>query len=127
MGYKSLIQKSVQGAFKALGTDPDGLASKQTYISVGAGTYDPATRRVTNVEIPHAGIPMVLTGFKLEDKPDDFKPRTDLKALIATADLPVSPTEDDKVQTADGAVYTVMAVMSDPANALQKLHLRRTT
>lgn len=129
MGFKSLIEKQVQGAFKILGSDSDGLAPAQTYVSVnqGAETYDPVTRKVTKAQTTHIGIPMTLVRFSIQDMNAEVKPQTDRKALIAALDLPVIPNEQDIIITTDGTRHTVHKLMSDPASALHILHIRRTS
>lgn len=125
MGFKSLIEKQVQGAMKTLGTGPDGLARTRTYLSVAEGVYDPSTQRVTSTEVEYTGIPMSLVRFSIKDMDEEVRPQTDRVALIAALDLTVTPDENDKIRDNDGIVYTVKRVMSDPADALYKLHIRR--
>ncbi|QJA42945.1 hypothetical protein [Phaeobacter phage MD18] len=125
MGFKSLIEKQVQGAMRILGTDDDGLARSQTYIAVGEATYDAATRRAIAAEVEHEGVPMALVRFSIKDMDEEVRPKTDRVALISTLDLPGPPSENDKIKTHDGIEYTVMRIMSDPADALSKLHIRR--
>lgn len=125
MGYKSLIEKQVQGAMKILGTDPDGLARTQTYVSVTTGVYDPATRTVTSVELDFPDVPMALVRFQIKDMDEEVRPKTDRVALIASLDLNVDPKESDKIKTSDGQVYTVVRLLTDPAEALYKIHIRR--
>lgn len=124
MGFKSLISKQVQGAMKILGTDADGLASKQTYISVSNGVYDAETRTVSTTKDSYTGIPMALVRFQINDMDEEVRPQTDRVALIASLDLPVTPDENDKIQTSNGDVYTVMRLLSDPADAMYKVHIR---
>lgn len=125
MGFKSLIEQQVQGAMRILGTDEDGLARARTFVSVGQDAYDPATRSVTATETEHTGIPMTLVRFKINDMDDEVRPTTDRVALIASLDMPVTPDENDKIKDTDDVVYTVKRIMSDPADALYKLHIRR--
>lgn len=129
MGFKSLIAKQVQNAFKILGTDEDGLAPVQTYVSVnqGAEAYDPVTRKVTKEKLAYAGIPMTLVRFSIEDMNADVKPKTDRKALIPALDLPCIPNEQDLVLLSTGETYTVHKVMSDPTASLHILQVRRTS
>lgn len=125
MGFKSLIEKQVQGAMRILGTDADGLARRQNYVSVTDGVYDPATRSVTSTETVHRDIPMAMVRFSIDDMDEEVRPQTDRVALIAALDLPVTPNENDKITAYDGVVYTVKRLMSDPADALYKIHIRR--
>ena len=124
MGFKSLIASQVQGAMKILGTDEDGLASRQTYISLADATYDPATRRVTASETRYEGVPMMLARFSIDDMGEDVRPKTDRKALIASLDLPVAPDEDDKIELSNGIVYTIKKILKDPSEGLCILHVR---
>lgn len=125
MGFKSLIEKQVRGAMRILGTDADGLAREQTYVSVGEATYDPTTRRTSAREIEYEGVPMALVRFSIDDMDEEVRPKTDRVALIASLDLEVTPSENDKIKTHDDIEYTVKRIMSDPADALYKLHIRR--
>lgn len=124
MGFKSLIAKQVQGAMKILGTDQDGLAQKRVFVSLAKGVYDPVERRVVSVKTEYPGVPMTLVRFKLDDMDEEVRPTTDRVALIASLDLPVNPDENDKVEDVDGTVYTVKRILSDPADALYRLHIR---
>jgi hypothetical protein len=128
MGFKSLIANQVQGAMRILGTDEDGLARTQTYIAVNedSAVYDPLTRTVVNAETLHENVPMTLVRFKIEDMDDEVRPRTDRRALIASLDLPVTPTPQDKIKMDTGEVYTVMRLLSDPSAALHIAHLRHS-
>lgn len=125
MGFKSLIEKQVQGAMRILGTDEDGLARSQTYVEVGEAVYDPITRRTTTRDIEHENVPMSLVRFSINDMDEEVRPRTDRVALIASLDLAVTPAETHKIKTHDGIVYTVQRILSDPADAIYKLHIRR--
>jgi hypothetical protein len=128
MGFKSLIAKQVQGAFKIVGSDADGLAPLCTYTSVdqSATAYDTTTRRVTKVVTSYDGIPVILVRFSIEDMNSEIKPQTDRKALIASLNLPCVPNEQDIITTGDGSTYAVHKILSDPADALLILHIRRT-
>ena len=123
MGFKSLISQQVSNAFDILGTGPDGLARARTYVSVGDPVYDPVTRTSTSPEQRIPNVPMALVRFKIEDMDDTVKPATDRVALIAALRLPVVPDENDKIEDVDGSIYTVKKLMSDPADALYKLHV----
>ena len=127
MGFKSLLATQVKNAMNILGTDSDGLAIPQTYISTDAGgsVYNTATREVVPSETRHAGVPMALVRFKIDDMDAEVKPQTDRRALIASLDLPVTPTEQDRVELDDGTTWTVMRLLSDPSSALYIVHLRR--
>lgn len=126
MGFKSLISKQVQGAMRILGTDSDGLARKRTLISVSPeAVYDYATREYTNVETVYPDIPMAMVRFKIEDMDDKVRPQTDRRALVAALDIPTIPTEKDVVMDPSGTRWNVVRLLSDPADALIILHLRK--
>jgi len=125
MGFKSLIEGQVQGAMRILGTDSDGLAQRRTYLGVSEGVYDDQTRRVSTVLTEYSDVPMVLVRFSINDMDESVRPQTDRVALIAALDLAVVPDENDKIRDIDGVEYTIMKLMSDPADALHKIHLRR--
>jgi hypothetical protein len=124
MGFKSLIERQVQGAMRTLGTDSDGLARAQTYIEVTQGVYDPVTRSTQASTVSHADVPMVLARFSIEDMDREVRPKTDRKLLIAALDLTPIPKEDDRVLLEDGSTYDVVRLMSDPASALHTVHVR---
>lgn len=125
MGYKSLIAGLVKDSFEILGTDSDGLATKQTYLSVSAtGVYDPVTRTVTNVITTYSGVPMVLLKFAVTDAVEDVRPKTDRKVLIASLNLAVTPRTADKIELVSGEMYEVVKVLSDPSDSLISLHVR---
>lgn len=126
MGFKSLIQNQVKGAMRILGTDADGLATAGTYHSVSeTTTYDPETATVAQTSTEYADVPMVFVRFNLDDMDAEVRPKTDRKALIAALDLSVTPSPQDRVETASGEVYSVKRLLSDPADALHILHVRR--
>ena len=126
MGFRSLLQGQVQGLMDILGQD-DGLAPNATYVQVTGSTYDPATRANTRSETTHANIPMVFTRFMLEEVDDNVVVATDQKVLIAALDLPVTPSNDDRIIEASGAVHMVEGVKKDPADSIWILHVRRAS
>jgi len=126
MGLKSLIEKQVQGAMRILGTDSDGLARLHSLVAVTpAGSYDFATREVTHGETLYPNIPMTMVRFKIDDMDAEVRPKTDRRALVASLDMPVPPTEKDYVQDPDGTRWSVVRLLSDPSASLVILHLRR--
>jgi len=126
MGFKSLIAKQVQSAMKTLGTDADGLATKQTYVSTNedAGVYDPVSRTVTNTSTTYPDIPMALVRFKIDDMDEQVRPKTDRRAMIAALDLAVTPTPQDSIILGNGDIYTVVRLLSDPSDGLYIVHVR---
>lgn len=126
MGFKSLIAAQVQGAMRILGTDSDGLARMHTLVSVDPeGTYDYDLRQIVHTETTYAGIPMSMVRFKIDDMDAEVRPKTDRRALVASMDIPVTPTEKDYVTDPDGTRWNVVRLLSDPAAALVILHLRK--
>lgn len=126
MGFKSLIANQVRGAMRILGTDEDGLARRHTLVSVDAeGVYDFNARQVNTFETMHPGIPMTMVRFKIDDMDGEVRPKTDRRALVASLDIPVTPTERDYVLDPDGTRWNVVRLLSDPSDALIILHLRR--
>ena len=124
MGFKSLIATQVQNAFRILGTDEDGLARKQSYISVGTPVYNTITRRTTSGETRYDDVPMVLVRFKIDDMDDQVRPTTDRRALIAALDLGAVPAPQDRIETYDGKSYEVVRLLSDPSESLHIAHIR---
>lgn len=126
MGFKSLIEKHVQGAMRILGTDADGLARPCTLVSVAqTTTYDYDTRDVVRATTEYPGIPITFVRFKIDDMDAEVRPKTDRRALIARLDIPVTPSEKDEVLDTDNVRWSVIRLISEPADALIILHLRR--
>ena len=125
MGFKSLLDKQVQGVMKTLG-QTDGLAPAHTYVEVGANTYDVATRTNTGTETVYADVPMVLSKFDVEEIDNNLVVTTDLKILIASLDLSVTPKEDDHVLLTTGEKYMIKSVKSVPGNSLWIIQARKT-
>ena len=124
--FKSLMEIQVQNVFKILG-QTDGLAPNQTYVGDSGGqSYNTATRTYTSAEVDYPDVPMVLARFKSEEIDDQITVTTDLKALIAALDLPVTPQMGDKIRTQAGEVYNVERIMGVPGDSLYILHVRLT-
>ena len=124
--FKSLMEIQVQNVFKILG-QTDGLAPNQTYVGDSGGqAYNTATRTYTSAEVDYPDVPMVLARFKSEEIDDQITVTTDLKALIAALDLPVTPQMGDKIRTQAGEVYNVERIMGVPGDSLYILHVRLT-
>lgn len=134
MGFKSLLDNQVQGLMKTLG-QADGLAPNHTYNQVTANAYDPATMTNAATEVPYTDVPMVMARFKIEEIDGEKVVATDLKAIIASLDLAVQPSEQDiiVIQTAGtvagpvGTRYQVEKVMGVPGNSVHILQIRKTT
>lgn len=124
MGFKSLLDTQVQNLMQTLG-QTDGLAPEHTYIQVGAGTYDPATATRTPTTTSHTGIPMVLSRFDSKEIDGEQIQVTDQKAIIASLDLPVTPSNEDRVELSTGETYEVVRNMGVPGSSVYILHLRR--
>jgi hypothetical protein len=59
----------------------------------------------------------------MDEKDSTVIVSTDLKCLIAAADLPVTPTINDKI-VAKGKTWNVLRVMGVPGDSLHILHVR---
>lgn len=124
MGFKSLLDKQVQGVMKTLG-QADGLAPFAVYIKKGERVYDTATRTYTSTDTSYADVPMVFAKFKIDEMDGEVVSATDQKAIIAALDLPVTPSSQDQIRDEDGITYNVERLLGVPGSSLYILHIRR--
>lgn len=120
-GEARAIQDAIRGAFTAFGD----LAPVATYIAVTASSYDATTGAVTNTEKTYKGIPMVFARYKKREVDGDAILPEDQKVIIAALNLPVTPTVNDRIVMASGAIWKVMDKATDPATAVWVLQVRR--
>lgn len=118
----SVIQDAVQQGLSALRALE--IQKTATYIAIGTPTYNPTTGAPATPQTSYLNTPMVLTSFaKAEIDGDAVRPE-DRKAIIAQLDLATTPTLNDRLQLADGTVWSVVHIGIDPADAAWVLQVR---
>jgi len=100
----------------------DDLAPLITYQYIPTTTYDPATGSLVETATNYS-VKAVLTSFRMDEKDSTVVIATDMKCLIAAADLPITPTINDRI-VAKGKTWNVMRVMGVPGDSLIILHVR---
>ncbi len=121
----SLIQDAIQSGLAALRPTELGIQTLATYTRIAPGTYNVTTGVPANTVTPYANVPTVFTGYSKEEIDGESVLAQDLKAIIATLDLIPTPTVNDRMTRADGSIWSVMAVTTDPAGAAWVLQVRR--
>lgn len=119
----SLIQDAVQQGLSALRSLE--IQKTVTYLKVGTPTYNPTTGAPATPQTSYPNIHVVLTSFAKAEIDGDAVRSEDRKAIIAQLDLAVTPTPNDRLQLADGTVWSVIHIGIDPADAAWVLQLRR--
>ncbi len=121
MSLRATVQKAVRTGLKAM----DDIQESATYGGVTTTVYDPATG--TMVSTPGGGgiVKMVFTSFSFMEIDGQAVLANDRKAIIASLDLDVVPTLNDSITRADGTVWNVIGIKTDPAGAAWVLQIRR--
>lgn len=117
---RDLIQSFIQKGMNALG---DGQES-MTYHTVSLPIYDAATGTPSVTEATRVvrGVPYEYTRREIDG--DAVRPE-DQRVIIAKLNLLVTPTLNDKITRADGTIWNVLHVGTDPMNAAWVLQIRR--
>ena len=121
MSLRAHIQQAVQAGIGAM----DDLAESAIYASVATPSYDPTAGTVTKPTALHQGIPVVFTSFSRMEIDGEAVRAEDQKAMIPTRSLTPVPTINDTITRADGTVWSVMGIKTDPAGAAWVLQIRR--
>lgn len=112
MGYRELAQKMASAAMRIAGDVPITM----TYVSVGQGTYNPATDTTSSVDTQ-----VVLKGVlsrPKEDEDDNNEANTlDTKVIIARRDMGVITAKDNDYLLFGGLHWEIVKYVSDPADA----------
>lgn len=95
------------------------------YKSVTTPTYDPTAGTITMPNTNHVGVPVIFTSFSRMEIDGQAIRAEDQKAIIATRDLPVTPTINDTITMANGVIWSVIGIRTDPAGAAWVLQMRR--
>lgn len=121
MSLRSVIQQAVQTGIAAL----DDLAERATYTSVRTPAYDALTGTISKPSLAYPTVPMVFTSYSRQEIDGETIRQEDQKAIIAQLALTPVPTLNDTITRADGTVWTVVSVRTDPAGAAWVLQCRR--
>lgn len=111
---KALVSQAMQTAAD--------LAPAVTYRAIRATTYNPATGNMVETYTDYT-VKAVLTSFRMDEKDRDIVIATDMKCLIAAADLPVTPGINDRIINGS-KTYNVVAVKGVPGDSLHIIHVR---
>ena len=120
MGLAGAIQKATQAAFLALGDIPKEVS----YVSVSEPVYNATTGSSTSAEVSYT-VDMVLSSFDQDELDNQAILPIDLKGLVPSLNLDVTPSTRDYI-TYSSEQWNVVGIMTDPADALWKLQLRRS-
>lgn len=121
MSLREQIQQAVQDGIAAM----DDLAESSTYTSVGTPSYTPSTGAITEPSTLYAGVPIIFTSYSRMEIDGEAVRAEDQKAIIATQDLTPMPTINDTITRADGTIWNVISIRTDPAGAAWILQVRR--
>lgn len=121
MSLREQIQQAVQSGIAAM----DDLAESSTYTSVATPSYTPSTGAITEPSTLYAGVPIIFTSYSRMEIDGEAVRAEDQKAIIATMDLVPTPTLNDTITKADGTVWNVIGIRTDPAGAAWVLQVRR--
>lgn len=120
MGLRETIAKAAQTAVAAVGN----VAVEGTYLSFTSTTYDASAGVQTPVYSTVAGVKMVFTTFTLKEIDGQKVRDKDKKALISRLDLGATiPATEDRILVSS-VYWNVQGSMTDPADALWRLHIR---
>jgi len=121
MSLRQQVQQAVQAGMRAM----DDLPESADYKSVTTPSYDPTTGTITTPNTQHVGIPVIFTNFSRREIDGEAIRAEDQKAIIATRDLPATPTINDTITRADGIAWSVIGIRTDPAGAAWVLQIRK--
>lgn len=121
----SLVQTAIQQGLAALRDPALDVQKLVTYTSVATPSYDPATGAITTPSAAYPDVPAVFTSYGRKEIDGETIRPEDQKAVIAQLDLMLVPTLNDTITRADGSVWSVVDVMTDPAGAAWVLQVRR--
>jgi hypothetical protein len=120
MGLRETFQKAAQVAMKATGN----VSIPVIYRSISDNpSYNPATGTVTEFQIAYK-VNMLFDLNMSEDIKNIALDHNEKLGYIAVADLEPTPKTDDRIEI-DYVDWTVTDVMTDPADALWILKIKR--
>lgn len=117
---KDLIKGAIQSGMNALGDGQETV----TYTSVGTTSYNATTGVITTPKTTYAVL-MVMDQYSRREVDGDAIRPEDVKGLVAVLNLTPTPTLNDTVTRANGTVYSVISIRTDPMDAHWQLQLRR--
>lgn len=122
MGLRDTIARAAQTAIRATGD----IAVSGDYHSLTASVaYDASAGVSTPTYATVPGVVMVFTTFELKEIDGQKVDARDKMALISRLDLgTVEPTVNDRILVSS-AYWNVQQSLTDPADALWRLHIRR--
>ena len=120
MSLRGHVQSAVQAGLRATGD----MRQSADYTSVATPSYDPSAGAITLPKATHIGVPVLFTNFSRMEIDGQAIRAEDQKAIMATRDLPATPTVNDTITLADGIVWRVIGIKTDPAGAAWVLHVR---
>lgn len=121
MSLCDAIQQAVQTGIVAL----DDMAKRATYTSMATPTYNATTGAITTPSTSYSGVPIVFASYDTREIDGETIRLEDQKAILATLDLAATPTKNDTITKADGTVWSVVSIQTDPAGAAWVLQVRR--
>jgi hypothetical protein len=121
MGLKETFQNAAEVIVNGFGN----VANSLSYHSLGTFSYAPTTGALTESGDSDVTITAIYDEIKSEEIQDRNIKMTDRKLLVANNDISVTPKVNDYV-TIDGVQYNVVDFISDPAEALYEIYVRRT-
>jgi len=120
MGMKSIFQNAAETIIDAFGD----VASTLAYHSLGTFSYNPSTGVNTETGDSDISIKAIPDEIKSEEVQDRDIKMTDRKLLVANNDISVTPKVGDYV-TISGDRFNVIDYMTDPAEALYTIYVRK--
>ena len=122
MGLRETFQSGAASVISAFGNVAvTGLA----YHSLGTYSYNATTGMQTESGAVNTTITYIPDEIQSKEIQDRNIKITDRKLLVANTDISVTPKVGDYV-TIDGVKYNVVDWLTDPAEALYEIFVRRT-
>ncbi len=121
----SLIKDAVQQGLSALRDPSLDIQKLGTYHSKGQETYDTTTGAVSITSTAYTSVPMIFTSYDRKEIDGEAILAEDQKVIISTRDLVPVPTINDAITRADGSIWSVISIKTDPAGAAWVLQVRR--
>ncbi len=124
MGLRGSLSSIVQSAMKTVGD----IAETVTYVSITEGAYNAATGTPARSENQYSLKAVIgsfgAAGLGTEKNLVKEGHSSDLSALFASADLPVTPNTGDEIISSTER-YKVKQITRDPAGASYRLIVER--
>jgi|GEM_PF-3022067 hypothetical protein len=121
----NIIQQAVQRGLGSLRNPALAIQKLGIYRSISTPSYNPTTGAITSPGTTYPDIPMIFTSYKRIEIDGQAIRAEDQKVILANPDLPTVPTINDTITKADGSLWTVIAIATDPADAAWVLQIRK--